>query len=457
MDDSRLTIRISGYNIPSEAIPAGETPESITAAYARISRSPKNISELRDEARAHVDKARRSNERIVYDMGHASIAEHACLNIDIEGISRLALEILERHRLASYTERSQRYVKLDIEPWIPEEVRQAGEEQTFVSLQKEAVSLYSEMVDAGIPREDARYVLPMAVPGQVGMTVNARTLEHMILHLLATPLKEAQTLGHKLLEGTGDLIPSLIRYVEPSEYHIREASMGLTGPIHQQYDELSENVTWQGNGVGRLSPLVIPPSIEMTAAAAYLAHTHSVCFSRAQSMLEAMEHDRIVDLISQMYKGASIHDSLPRALEHVNITWEMVLSSAAFAQLKRHRIAGITWGRYLPHLGFTVPPSIAQSSFAPRLHETVLKAEALFGRLSSSPASSYVLMGGHRRQVIWTANVREHFHFSRLREDEHAQWDIRAFATAMGDLLRNRMPVFGRFLGGKSELTDSNS
>ena len=67
------------------------SPEPIAAAYARISRSPKTVEALREEARTNVERARRSNRSIVFEMGHASIAEHAVFNIDIEGISRLAV------------------------------------------------------------------------------------------------------------------------------------------------------------------------------------------------------------------------------------------------------------------------------------------------------------------------------------------------------------------------------
>ena len=74
------------------------TPESISAGYARISRSPKSATELREEASREISKARKSNETIVFGIGHHSVAEHPCINLDVIGISRLALEALESHR-----------------------------------------------------------------------------------------------------------------------------------------------------------------------------------------------------------------------------------------------------------------------------------------------------------------------------------------------------------------------
>src|SRR3989339_1767021 len=84
-------------------------------------------------ARGEVKKARLSNKNIVFEMGHSSIAEHAVFNIDVIGVSRLLVEEIERFRLASYTEKSQRYVLLADDFVIPQEVREAGLEEDFIA------------------------------------------------------------------------------------------------------------------------------------------------------------------------------------------------------------------------------------------------------------------------------------------------------------------------------------
>ncbi len=60
--------------------------------------------ELRKKSLAEVQKARSSNQTIIFDMGHSSIAEHAVFNIDIIGVSRYLTEFIQRSRLASFTE-----------------------------------------------------------------------------------------------------------------------------------------------------------------------------------------------------------------------------------------------------------------------------------------------------------------------------------------------------------------
>ena len=105
-----MKIILAGYNLDSEVIeelkkssPSREdiTPETLSASYARISRDPRPIDELRRVARKEVERARRSNRTIIFKMGHHSVAEHAVFNFDIIGVSRLAIEEIEKFRLCS--------------------------------------------------------------------------------------------------------------------------------------------------------------------------------------------------------------------------------------------------------------------------------------------------------------------------------------------------------------------
>ena len=137
-----MKVLLAGYNLDAEVIAeltAGQdrqdvTPETLSAAYARISRDPRPIDELRKIARQEVEKARRSNASIIFKMGHHSVAEHAVFNFDLIGVSRLALEELEKFRLCSYTEKSQRYQKLEGEYVIPDEIRGTGDEGRFIEI-----------------------------------------------------------------------------------------------------------------------------------------------------------------------------------------------------------------------------------------------------------------------------------------------------------------------------------
>lgn len=134
-----MKVVLAGYNIDSDVIKTLKeradwnednlTPETLSAAYARISRDPAEIGELRKRARIEIEKARKSNESIIFGLGHSSVAEHAVFNFDICGVSRLAAETVQSFRLASFTEKSQRYITLGADFVVPPELRGSRLEQ----------------------------------------------------------------------------------------------------------------------------------------------------------------------------------------------------------------------------------------------------------------------------------------------------------------------------------------
>ena len=111
--------------------------------------------------------------------GHESVLEHAVFTFRVEGISRVTLAQLTRHRLASFSVQSQRYVKLeDPELVVPESIRTSAFAAEAESSMRYMLNLYHRMVEAGIPAEDARYITPQAVPTSLIVTMNARELRH---------------------------------------------------------------------------------------------------------------------------------------------------------------------------------------------------------------------------------------------------------------------------------------
>lgn len=447
-----MKVRLAGFNIENVAATHSVcSPEVLTAAYARVSRSEKTIEELRSQARENVEKARKSNVSIVYEMGHASIAEHAFFNIDIEDISRLALEELEKHRLASYTEKSQRYVKLDSDWHLPEEWMSHREHLGV--LHEKSVQLYQDMLAGGIAGEDARYYLPLMMTGQVGLSCNARTAEHLILRLLSSPLTEVRELGVQLHQVLVHVVPSLIRYVDPSDWCRREEGLHFfSSPTANQEPHnvpRADNVFVQDVGVGTLDLCSSPDDWDAWVLATQELRKGASFASKLNEIRQWSPQQR-EEAFFNMMRGMTVHDPAPRAWEHVHITWELVISAAAYAQLKRHRLCDLVVSMYDPRLGFTHPPTVV-GHWADRARALVQLSETTAQRING-PARAYALLSGHRRRVLWTANLREILHFSRLREDAHAQWDIRAFARAVSHTVQQHAPLCGRFLGGKDAM-----
>lgn len=109
---------------------------------------------------------------------HMSPFEHAVFSFGISGISRACSHQLVRHRIASYNQQSQRYVDMaDFDVVVPESIEKTTPALSiFENLMDQIDTAYEELVNLGIPKEDARYVLPNASITNIIVTMNAREL-----------------------------------------------------------------------------------------------------------------------------------------------------------------------------------------------------------------------------------------------------------------------------------------
>ncbi|MFH1709855.1 MAG: FAD-dependent thymidylate synthase, partial [bacterium] len=255
-----MKINLAGYNLDSAVIEELKalspqrmdvTPETLSASYARISRDPRPIDELRAAARREVEKSRRSNQNIIFRMGHHSVAEHAVFNFDVIGTSRLAIESIEHFRLCSFTEKSQRYITLGDDNVIPDEIRQSPfadgyraviksqndfYHRSYVKLKEHVFAKNRELAKDAMPagrqeknfdlldgwaKEDARYVTSLATQGQLGLTVNARNLELMVRRFASSPYSEVRQIGKEIYRLAKEVAPSIILFTEANDYDLR--------------------------------------------------------------------------------------------------------------------------------------------------------------------------------------------------------------------------------------------
>lgn len=118
----------------------------------------------------------------VVESGHHSVLEHVSFTLAVEQVSRSASHQLVRHRLASYSQQSQRYVQGPFPYVTPASWTRAGNELAgrYHAGMAEINRLYVEALAAGIPAEDARFLLPNAVTTNLTMTMNLRELMHTV-------------------------------------------------------------------------------------------------------------------------------------------------------------------------------------------------------------------------------------------------------------------------------------
>jgi len=115
--------------------------------------------------------------------GHHSVLEHASATFRIKGGSRTFTHEMVRHRLSSPSQESQRYVEYgkrkEFEVVVPKSMREHGFGEAYLQLANQTHRFYEQMVAAGVPKEDARYILPGGITSEIVITANFRELRHI--------------------------------------------------------------------------------------------------------------------------------------------------------------------------------------------------------------------------------------------------------------------------------------
>lgn len=186
-------------------------PERVVAMAARLCYSPIGAEELSEKL---------SDEQVkklvgkMVKLGHASTIEHVSFTFGIEGVSRVLTHQLVRHRIASYDQQSQRYVaEHDFEYILPPTIAAKPEARAkFEALMQQIRQTYDELTEAGIPKEDARYVLANAAETKILVTMNARSLLHFFnLRCCNRAQWEIREMANQMLAQVKTIAPTLFK------------------------------------------------------------------------------------------------------------------------------------------------------------------------------------------------------------------------------------------------------
>jgi thymidylate synthase (FAD) len=191
-------------------------PEMTVALAARLCYSATAIDELKEKISG--SDIRNFLEKIMV-LGHQSVLEHASFTFGIDGISRATSHQLVRHRIASFSQQSQRYVSHEqrFAAVIPPTIAERPEllerfEAELASLHK----AYAEMLAAGVPAEDARYILPNATGTKIMVTMNARELLHFFeLRCCERAQWEIRAMALEMLKLAKEVAPIIFRDAGP--------------------------------------------------------------------------------------------------------------------------------------------------------------------------------------------------------------------------------------------------
>lgn len=177
-----------------------DNPERAVATAARLCYAPVGAKELMETMPPERVQSVLST---IMKSGHFSTLEHASYTFAVDGVSRALTHQLVRHRLASFNQQSQRYVKFTegVETVKPDTVSRDEEaNRIFDEAINAVLEGYQKLLDAGIPAEDARYLLPNAAETKIVITMNIRELLHFFsLRCCNRAQWEIREMAHRML------------------------------------------------------------------------------------------------------------------------------------------------------------------------------------------------------------------------------------------------------------------
>ena len=431
------------------------TEGQIAVAFAMTSRRPEPFDEIAEQVSQ--EKAADFHERWVVGYGHASVAEHAVLHLAVEDISRLSCDTLEDNRLASYTEKSSRYQLLPSGYFFrpPELANEPALAQAFVDACRELFQVYHQLVEGCVDHlrgaypqrererdsaynlrlqrdatDSCRAVLPAATLTNVGVTANARVLEHAISKLMSSELAEERDLGSELREQGQKIAPTLIKYAEPNTYlaEMPEVQRSQTGRFVAELR--SGDVLHGGDGSGaHLSVRLIACTghAEEKLAAALLYRQSGLPYDEIWRRVLDMDAEDRQQIIRKCVAGMGPHDAPVREFEMVDYTYEYLMDYGAYREFKRHRMQ-----TYIPQSlttahGFGVPELLVQAGLKSQFVGAIEQAEEAYRQVCefSAVVAQYLVTHAHYRRVLSKLNLRECYHLFKLRTSGLAHFAIR--------------------------------
>jgi len=207
--ESNIKVRLMAFT-PS--------PDSVVAAAARLCYSSSSAEDLIDSFKDGKEHRDGFIKKLVAS-GHLSPFEHASFTFAVEGISRACSHQLVRHRIASYSQQSQRYVSMKEPSYVvPASIKKDERALSlFEDAIKKAHEAYRTLADVGIPLEDARYVLPNAWETRIVVTMNARELHHFFsLRLCRRAQWEIRDLARLMLSEVREVASGIFAVAGPS-------------------------------------------------------------------------------------------------------------------------------------------------------------------------------------------------------------------------------------------------
>ena len=403
----------------SRAMIVVKNPQALraAAASARISTQQGTALEIFDGSAGDDRDLKLMNK--VLSSGHKSVIEHQTFTVAFNDVSVLVEQFVIECRLASFTVKSRRYVDFSAAGWVRPEGLDDARAAQYDAAMAARFEDYGRLLALGIPKEDARFVLPYCMRSNFFMTLNARELIALVCAMLygrGKGFSEIEALGRQLKTQFDGIYPGVID---------------------------GEAVRYP-----RYTPVPMPERIE--------AGNDRVGDAE---LIDAPADTRALINTARVFTGRNmalkdlLTDARPRELELARYTFRVRrVSLACVTHFTRHRILSLLVppvARALAEGDYVLPETVKAVPEAEAVYRRAFEAQAEAAREIGLPWEllSYFALSGHEIDLILSMNLRELIHFMKLRTCRRAQWEIRGVAWRMLERLSEREPEIFHHIG----------
>ena len=398
--------------------------EEVCAASGRISTQSGTALEIFERSHDKEKNSKLINK--VTKSGHTSTIEHIFFNLAFENVSVVVEQFMIEFRLASFTVKSRRYVDFtDCGYHIPE-FKCDDDKQAYISAMDKLFSVYAKLSENGIPKEDARFVLPYCFYSNFLCSLNGREMVNVLTAMIygrGKKIKEIYDLGLSLLEQCREYAPGVFTDFE------------LKGTKYNDEPDFDIPVSDEKTVSDEVCQILsVTPDGEKNVARCALIEKGDYSADSIEKIVESDEN------VKKILK-ALVYSSRPRALESYNCTVRFNgVSLSTLTHFARHRIQNIC----IPNLikadryNYCLPETIkADKELLDTYNDAFSTMQNLYSDLKAKGYDDnvliYCVLSGNTVDIVTTMNARELMLFFRLRSCTRAQWEIQIYAN---DLLK---------------------
>ena len=414
--------------------------EEVCAASGRISTQSGTALEIFERSHDKEKNAKLINK--VTKSGHTSTIEHIFFNIAFENVSVVVEQFMIEFRLASFTVKSRRYVDFADCGYLVPEFKTQADKEAYTTAMDKLFSAYSYLTENGVPKEDARFVLPYCFYSNFLCSLNGREMVNVLTAMLygrGKKISEIYNLGLSLLEQCKEYAPGVFtdfelrgsKYNDEPEFDIDVRAFEEATASKEVCEILSVTSDGEKN---------------ITRCALIEKGDYS------SDTIEAIVASK--DNVSKILKSL-VSSSRPRALESYNCTVRFnEVSLSTLTHFARHRIQNIC----IPNLikasrtNYVLPETVkADKTLLEVYNDAFNTMKELYNDLKNKGYSEnvliYCVLSGNTVDIVTTMNARELMLFFRLRSCTRAQWEIQIYANDLLKKLRKISPDLFKLYG----------